>query len=87
MDGEKTLPVAALPSLPAEHFILPDADGNELAATISRSLGMFQICYRQQGRTISDWMIETIQEIVRKMSEAERRLFPIPNVRIDDREY
>jgi hypothetical protein len=34
---------------------------------------------------MSDWMIETIQETVRKMTEAERRLFPISNVRIDDR--
>ena len=63
----------------------PDADGNESATTISRALGMSQVRWRQQGGTISDWMIETIQEIVRKMNEAERRLFPIPNVRIDDR--
>ena len=34
---------------------------------------------------MSEWMVETIQEIVREMSEAERKLFPIPDVRIDDR--
>ena len=51
MDGKKTLPVPfLLRFLLSFHTeaILPNADGNESAATISRALGMFQVCWRQQ---------------------------------------
>jgi len=34
---------------------------------------------------MSDWVIESIQEIVSKMNEAERGLFPICDVLMDDR--
>jgi hypothetical protein len=33
---------------------------------------------------MSDWMIESLQEIVSKMNKAERELFPICNAYIDD---
>jgi hypothetical protein len=33
---------------------------------------------------MSDWVIESIQEIVSKMNKAERGLFPICDVLIDD---
>jgi hypothetical protein len=36
---------------------------------------------------ISDWMIETMQEIVSKLNKAERRFIPMPDVQIDDQEY
>ena len=40
MDGENSI-CLALPSLPAEYFIIPDTDGNEVATSIiSRALGM-----------------------------------------------
>ena len=37
--------------------------------------------------TMSDWVIESIQEILSKMNEEKRGLSPIPNVHIDDREH
>jgi hypothetical protein len=37
---------------------------------------MFQLSWQQQVYTMSDWAIESIQEIVSKMNEAERGLFP-----------
>ena len=52
-----------------------DADGNESTASISRALGMFQGCWRRQADGISDWMIETMQEIVSKLNKAERGFF------------
>jgi len=64
-----------------------DADGNDSAASISRTLGMFQDGLRQQADRISDWMIETMQEIVSKLNKAERRFIHIPDVHIDDHEY
>jgi hypothetical protein len=33
---------------------------------------------------MSDWVLESIQEIVSKMNKAERRLFSICNVLMDD---
>jgi hypothetical protein len=65
-------------------FTSPDSDGNELSAIISRALGMFRRGLRYQADKISDWVIESMQEIVTKMNQAERRLFLIPNVHIDD---
>ena len=32
---------------------------------------------------MSDWVIESVKEIVSKMNRAERALFPISNIRID----
>jgi hypothetical protein len=52
-------------------------DGNESAASIPSALGMFQLSWGQRAYTMSDWAIESIQEIVSKMNEAERGLFPI----------
>jgi hypothetical protein len=76
MDGEKHCnPFRSL--LAAERSY---ADGNESAASISSALGMFQVGWRQQAGTMSDWVIESIQEIVIKMNKAERELFPICNV-------
>jgi hypothetical protein len=34
---------------------------------------------------MSDWVIESMQEIVSKMNKAERELSPIPNVHTDYR--
>jgi hypothetical protein len=76
-----------LPLLPNIYLLTADADGNESAASISRALGMFQDGWRQQVDAISDYVIENMQEIVSRMSEAKRRLTPIPNVRIDNREH
>jgi hypothetical protein len=36
---------------------------------------------------MSDWVIESMQEIVSKMNKAERELFPICSVFIDERGY
>ena len=80
----KTLPVPFLLRFMLNFHTTRTQTDMESAATISRALGMFQVCCRQQGGKVSDWMIEAIQEIVRKMTEAERMLFHIPNVRIDD---
>jgi hypothetical protein len=60
------------------------ADENEPIASISSALGMFKVGLRQQADTISDSVIESIQEIVSKMNEAERGLSPICNVLVDD---
>ena len=68
-------------------FICLDADGNGCAASISRTLGMFHDGLRQQTDRISDWVIETMQEIVSKLNKAERRFIPMPDVHIDNQEY
>ena len=36
--------------------------------------------------TMSDWVAESMQEIVRKMNKAERGFILIPSVHIDDQE-
>jgi hypothetical protein len=58
--------------------------GNESAASISGALGMFQVGWRQEADTMSDCVIESIQEIVSKMNKAERVLFHICGVIIVD---
>ena len=63
-------------------FISPDTDGNESSAGLLRALGVFRGNLRQQVDRISDRAIESIQEIVIKMNQAERTLFSIPNVLI-----
>ena len=68
-------------------FISLDADGNESAASISRALGMFQDGQRLRVDRISDWMIETMQDIAIKLNKAERKFIPITDVRIDEEEY
>jgi hypothetical protein len=68
-------------------FISPDADGNEVATGISRALGMALIGWRQSVDIMSDWVLESIQEIVSKLNKAERRFIPIPDVHVDDQEY
>jgi hypothetical protein len=65
-------------------FISPDADGNEAATGISRTLGTALISWQQSADTMSDWVIESMQEIVNKLNKAERRFIPIPDVHIDD---
>jgi hypothetical protein len=42
---------------------------------------------RQQADTMSDQAIESIQEVVSRMNEAERGLFPVPIVHVDDRKH
>jgi hypothetical protein len=68
-------------------FISPDADGDEAATGISRALGMALIDWRQSADITSDWVLETMQEIVSKLNKAERRFIPISDVHIDDQEY
>jgi hypothetical protein len=68
-------------------FISPDADGSESATGISRALGMSLIGWRQSDDTMSDWVLESMQEIVSKLNKAERRFIPMPDVHIDDQEY
>jgi hypothetical protein len=41
----------------------------------------------KRADTMSDWVIESIQEIVSKVNKAERGLFPTPNVLTDDQEH
>ena len=62
------------------------SDGNESVENISGALGMFQAGWRRQEVTMPDWVIESIQEIVSKINKAERELFLIPDVQIDDRD-
>jgi hypothetical protein len=54
---------------------IPDADGNESATGISRALGMALIGWRQSADTMSDWVIESMQEIVSELKKEQRRLF------------
>ena len=55
----------------------PDADGNEAATGISRALGTALI-----GRYNSDWMVESMQEIVSELKK-EQRKFSYTDVRVD----
>jgi hypothetical protein len=61
-------------------FISPDADGNEAATDTSRALGMASIGWLQSADTMSDWVVESMQEIVSKLNKAERRFIPTPDV-------
>ena len=54
------------------NIISPDADGDEAATGISHALGMASIGWRQSADIMSDRVIETMQEIVRKLNKAER---------------
>ena len=55
----------------------------ESAPSMSGALGMFQVVWRQHAGTMSDWVIESIQEIVSTMNKAERGLFSICNVLVE----
>src|SRR5882757_3143939 len=55
-------------------LISPDADENEAATGISRALGMALISWRQSGETVSDWLVETMQEIVSELKKEQRGL-------------
>jgi hypothetical protein len=57
------------------------ADGNGSVASISSALGKFQVGWKRWVDT--DLVIESIQEIVSKINEAERELFPLSDVLID----
>ena len=61
-------------------FISPDADGNEAATGISRALGMALIDWRQSADITSDWVVESMQEIVSELKKEQRRLFTDVNV-------
>jgi hypothetical protein len=56
-------------------FISTDVDGNEAATEISRALGMGLIGWRQSVDTTSDWVVESMQEIVSELKKEQRRLF------------
>jgi hypothetical protein len=56
-------------------FISPDADGNESATGILRALGMALIGRLQSGDTMSDWVVESMQEIVSELKKEQRTLF------------
>ncbi len=56
-------------------IISPDADGNEAATDISRALGMALISWRQSPDTMSDPVVESMQEIVTELKKEQRRLF------------
>ena len=47
---------------------------------------MFQVGRQHQADTMSDWAIESVQEIVSKLNRAERALSPTLNIHIDDLE-
>jgi hypothetical protein len=55
-------------------FICPDAEGNEAATGISRALGMALIGWRQSADTMSDWVVESMQEIVSELRKEQRKL-------------
>jgi hypothetical protein len=57
-------------------FISTDTDGNEAATDISRALGMALIYWRQFVDTTSDWVVESMQEIVSELKKDQRKLFP-----------
>ena len=86
MDGEGSCPPCSS-FASCIMFTFPDTDGNESSAGISRALGVFRGSLRQQADRISDWVIESMQEIVTKMNQAECTLFPIPNIHIDGWEH
>ena len=70
-------------SLLNDHIL--DADGNRSTADISRALGMFEDCLWQQADIISDWIIETMQEVVNKLNKADRRsILTMIDVHMDD---
>jgi hypothetical protein len=56
------------------------AGGNESADSISGVLGMSKACWRHPADMMSNWVVESIQEIVSKMNKAERGLFIICNL-------
>ena len=56
-------------------MISPDAGGNESATGISRALGMTLIGWRQSADTMSDWVVESMEEIVSELKKEQRRLF------------
>jgi hypothetical protein len=55
-------------------FISIDADGNESATGISRALGMALIDWRQSPDAMSDWVVESMQEIVSELKKEQRGL-------------
>jgi hypothetical protein len=57
-------------------FMSPDADGSEAATVISRALGMALIGWRQLADTMSDWVAESMQEIVSELKKEQRKLSP-----------
>ena len=63
------------------------SDGNESLESISGALGTFQVGWRRRADTMSDSVIVSIHEIVSKINKAERKLFSIPDVQIDDKEH
>jgi hypothetical protein len=68
-------------------FTSLDADRNEAGVGISRALGMALIGWRQSAvDTMSDWVAESMQEIVGKLNKADCRFIPIPSVHIDDQD-
>ena len=56
-------------------FISPDADGIESATGILRALGMALIGWRQSTDTVSDWVVESMQEIVSELKKEQRMFF------------
>jgi hypothetical protein len=45
---------------------------------MSGALGMFHVSWSQRADTVSDWVIESVQEIVNKMDEEKCGSSPIP---------
>jgi hypothetical protein len=56
-------------------FISTDSDGNEAATGISRALGMALIGWLELADTMSDWVAESMQEIVNELKKEQRMLF------------
>ena len=72
MEGVRVLPISSLSR--CSTLIRIDLEGNELVAGISGALGMVHVGSPYSSDTISDWMIESMQEIVSKINKAEREL-------------
>ena len=56
-------------------FISPDTDGNESATDILRALGMALIGWRRSADTVSDLVVESMQEIVSELKKEQRGFY------------
>ena len=76
MEGTQVLPVLSLAC--CSTLIRLDSEENGLVASITGALGMVHVGSPYSSDTISDWMIESLQETMNKMSKEERGLFRNP---------
>ena len=73
MDGENSI-CPVLPLLLLNVYI-PRRRRERMATGISRALGMDLIGWRRSADAMSDWVVESMQEIVSELRKEQRRLF------------